>query len=165
MLGGQVFGLTKGEVVLENNGQVKTVPVNSSSYFFDQMLRNDEDFNVTIKSWPASMTCSMSNNKGRTGSFSIQNANLSCFTNPYALGGEIKGLDNASGLVLVNGADQIVIPAGAVEFTMPAMVGDGSPYGVTILAQPAGRSCTVVNGVGTMGNAAVKTVLVTCVAA
>jgi hypothetical protein len=45
------------------------------------------------------------------------------------------------------------------------MVGDGSPYGVTILAQPAGRSCTVVNGVGTMGNAAVKTVLVTCVAA
>jgi hypothetical protein len=41
-------------------------------------------------------------------------------------------------------------------------VAQDAPYGVSILANPAGQSCTVANGVGTMGPADVNNVTVTC---
>jgi hypothetical protein len=98
---------------------------------------------------------------------------VNCITNSYELGGTITGLGNATGLVLVNGAARPEIAAGATTFNMTVLkadgtyisgkVDDGSPYGITVLTQPAGKTCSVQNGVGTMGAAAVTNVQVNCV--
>ena len=169
---GRIYGLTRDGLVLQNNGGPPlTIPAGSSGYVFPELVGSDQDFIVTIKSMPTSAKCTVFNGKGRTGAFSITNVDINCVTNTYNLSGHITGLGDATGLVLINGADRKAINAGATTFTMTVTgtdgsftgkVGDGFPYGVTILTQPAGRTCTVVNGVGTMGAADVDTVQVNC---
>lgn len=183
-LGGRIFGgvsegslvlggLTKDGLVLQNNGGAPlAVPAGSQTFAFPDLLGSDEAFNVTIQSKPASAVCTVVNGKGKTGAFNVSTVEVHCITNSYELGGTISGLGNASGLVLVNGADRQEISAGATTFTMTRLqadgsyasgkVADGSPYGVTVLTQPAGRSCTVLNGVGTMGAAKVENIQVNC---
>jgi hypothetical protein len=54
---------------------------------------------------------------------------VTCASNPYTLGGTVKGL-SGTGLVLANGNDTVAVPAPAtgadVSFTFPTTVGDGS---------------------------------------
>lgn len=162
LLGGTVSGLTKAGLVLQNNGGAPlTIAAGQSTFAFPDLLKSDEDFNVTIQSAPTSAVCTVVNGKGRTGAFNVTTVQVNCLTNAYALGGSITGLD-VGGLVLNNGADRVTVAAGAASFSL-AKVADGAPYGVTVLTQPTGRTCSVQNGVGTMGAAAVSNVQVTCV--
>jgi hypothetical protein len=173
LLGGHVIGLTRDGLVVQNNGGTPfPVPANSIVYSFPDLIGNDQKYNVTIQSSPPSAVCTVVNGTGTSGAYSVTSVDITCITKPYDLGGTVSGLD-ASGLVLVNGSDRQEIPAGATSFTMTrknadgsyasGKVGDGSPYGVTVLTQPAGRSCTVNNGVGTMGAAAVMSIQVNCI--
>jgi hypothetical protein len=162
LLSGSVFGLVKDGLVLQNNGGTPyPVPANSTTFVFPDLLKNDVDFNVTIQSSPSNAVCTVTNGKGRTGAFNITSVIVSCITNTYDLGGSISGL-GASGLVLVNGADRVTVAPGASTFNM-AKVADSAPYGVTILTQPTDRTCSVQNGVGTMGAGPVSNIQVTCV--
>jgi hypothetical protein len=165
LLGGTVFGPIRDGLVLQNNGgtpyPIPAFTAFSQGFAFPDLLSNDQDFNVTIKTSPPSADCTVVNGKGRTGAFNITTVEVHCITHTFALGGQIVGLGNATGLVLVNGADRQAISAGAATLTM-AKVADGSPYGVTILSQPAGLTCTVVNGVGTMGDKDVSNIQVNC---
>ncbi|MGZ8290105.1 MAG: hypothetical protein ACXW2U_04495 [Telluria sp.] len=172
-LGGYVTGLTKdGLVVQNNNGNPLTIPAGSSTFQFPEMISSDSDFDVTIKTQPASSNCTVANGKGKSGAYSIMSVEINCVTFRYDLGGTISGLD-AAGLILINGSQQVVVPAGATSFTFTKFkadgttydtgrVPDGAPYGITIYQQPAGRTCTVANGTGTMGNTAVGNVAVSC---
>jgi hypothetical protein len=68
--------------------------------------------------------------------------------------------------VIVNGADRKDVPAGTTSVPMAGVNEDG-PYGVTVLQQPAGQTCTVSGGgngkgAGTMGATEDTTVTVTC---
>jgi hypothetical protein len=82
--------------------------------------------------------------------------------NAYAIGGSITGLD-VEGLVLINGSNATIAPAkAATSYAFPAPVEYGTTYGVTVLTQPPGYRCTVANGTGTMGEAAVTNINVTC---
>jgi hypothetical protein len=173
LLGGSVIGLSRDGLVLQNNGGAPlAITAGQSVFSFPALLSSDEEFNVTIQSAPASAVCSVANGKGKSGSFNITSVVVTCITNTYELGGSISGLGNASGLVLVNGPERQEIAAGATSFTMTrkladgsyasGKVADGAPYGVTILTQPAGRTCTVQNGVGNMGSAPVTAIQVNC---
>lgn len=106
-----------------------------------------------------------------------------CAINTYPLGGKVTGL-RGTGLILANGstAQPVSVPpatdtAGAVTgadvtLTM-AEVAYNTTYGVTVLTQPQGQTCTVSgggngNGSGTMNDAAeaangVSNLLVSCV--
>ena len=65
-------------------------------------------------------------------------------------------------VLLNNGADSLTFSAaGAFEFSTP--IASGSAYAVTVQTQPSGQTCTVSNGAGTMGAAAVTNVAVLCV--
>lgn len=172
-LSGPVSGLSKTGLALQNNGGTPlAVPAGASAFAFPTLLSNDQDFNVTVQAQPAGAFCTITNGKGRTAAFNITNVVVECITNSYALGGKITGLGNAAGLVLVNGSARQEISPGATSFTMTRLkadgtyasgkVDDGAPYGVTILTQPAGRTCTVANGVGTMGSADVTSIQVNC---
>jgi len=178
LLGGAVVGVNRDGLVLQNNGGPDLAVVAPYTNFsFPQLIGNDADYNVTIKSSPSNAVCVASNNKGKSSNFDVTNVLIACTINTYDLGGSVSGL-TSNGLVLINGADRQTIPAGATTFTMTVdtgnkdsngkpiltgKVGDGAPYGVTVLTQPANQTCTVGNGTGTMGPAPVTNVQITCI--
>lgn len=173
LLAGNVYGLLKDGLVIQNNGGPDlAIPAGATNFSFPQLISSDSDFNITVKALPPSTKCDVVNGKGKSGAYSVYSVEIRCVTSSYDLGGTISGLD-ATGLVLINGSQRKVIPAGATSFTMTAFaddgttyvsgrVPDGQPYGITILQQPTGRTCSVANGTGTMGSTAQNNVVVTC---
>lgn len=161
LLGGRISGLTKDGLVLQNKGGTAlAIAAGQSLFSFPELIGNDQEFDVTIKSAPSNAVCTIANGKGTSGSFNVTSIQVTCITNTYDLGGTITGA-NPGGLVLVNGADRVEVKAGETSFKLNK-VADGAPYGVTVLTQPAGRTCTVLNGVGTMGSAPVNSIQVQC---
>ena len=161
LLAGTISGLNKPGLVLKNKSETLTIDPTATTFTFTQLLKNDEDYNVTIQSSPSNAVCTVVSGKGRTGAFNVTSVIVNCVVNTYDLGGSVSGL-GASPVVLVNGADRVTVAPGATSFSF-AKVADGAPYGVTVLTQPTDRTCSVQNGVGTMGAAAVGNVTVTCV--
>lgn len=162
LLGGTVYGATKDGLVLQNNGGSDLViPAGTGSFYFKDLIGVDSTYNVTVKSWPDNTTgCTVTNGTGRS-AFNVNTVVVACTLKTHALAGSITGLGDATGLVLVNGSDKVTVPAGATSFSMAA-VGEDSPYGITILSQPAGKACTITNNVGTMLKADITNVVVTC---
>ena len=77
------------------------------------------------------------------------------------LGGTVSGL-TGSGLALANGSDVVSVAANATTFSFTNRVTLDAAYGVTILTQPAGQTCTVTNGSGKMGSVDITNVQVSC---
>jgi hypothetical protein len=164
-LGGSVYGLTQDGLVLQNNGGSDlTVPAGSSSFIFPNLIGTDSAYDVTIKSAPANADCTIAGGKGTSGPFNVTTITVTCITHTHALTGHVSGL-TAEGLVVVNGADRVVIHAGdatgAATFEM-AKVAEDAPYGITILSQPTGLTCSIANGVGKMGKTDVTNVQISC---
>jgi hypothetical protein len=174
-LGGSVIGLTKGDVVLQNNGGAPmTVSAPARSFVFPELIGTDTGYDVTIKGAPTHAVCTVTNGKGKSGAFSINSVVVSCTTFSYELRGTVVGLrSDGGGLTLANGSEQKEVDAGATTFTMSKFapdgtyisgkVADGAPFGVTVLRQPGNQTCSVENGVGTMGSAPKTDVKITCV--
>ena len=80
----------------------------------------------------------------------------------YTIGGTVSGL---SGTVVLNdnGGDALSLTANG-PFTFPTAILTGSTYNVTVASAPAGQTCAVSNGSGTVGSGNVTTVVVTCTA-
>jgi probable HAF family extracellular repeat protein len=77
------------------------------------------------------------------------------------LSGVITGL-STSGLVLQNGSEELLIPAGATTFRFSASITVGTSYSVFVKTQPIGKTCSVANGAGNMPSTGVSGVQVTC---
>jgi hypothetical protein len=172
LLAGSIIGLTKPGLVLDSgSGDTVTVSAFASNFAFPKLLESDADFHVTVKTQPTAAVCSVTNGKGTMGAYNVTSVIVNCVTNTYTLSGTVTGLDSA-GLVINNGPEQVAIASGATSFTFTKLkadgtydsgkVADGAAYGVTVFQQPAGRTCTVVNGVGTMGSADINTVKIQC---
>ncbi|MFP5394126.1 MAG: hypothetical protein ACLGI6_21725 [Gammaproteobacteria bacterium] len=168
-LGVNVTGLTKEGLVLKNVSNGDTLAISraaaASGYPlpFNKLLEPDEHFDVEIDATPSGTTCTLQNNKGRIGAYSLSNIYVTCTNIPRELSGTVTGL-KGSGLVLNNGSQRLAIePTGASpqSFTFATRdsagkitggtVGQGDPFGVTVLTQPTGQTCTVTNGTGIMG--------------
>lgn len=163
--GGVVYGVTKTGLVLTNNGgsdyevPVPSTGTGSGSFWFPGGIGQDDKYNVEVKAIPSNVEkCEVFNGSGRA-VYDVSNVTVSCTFKTHTLGGTITGLTGE--LVLVNGSDRKVIPAGTTTFAMDKVAEDVQ-YGITVLQQPAGQTCTVANGVGTMGTADVNNVAVTC---
>jgi hypothetical protein len=78
----------------------------------------------------------------------------------YTVGGSASGL---SGTVVLqdNGGDNLTVNANG-PFTFPTALAGGTAYNVTVKTNPAGQTCSVANGTGTIGSANVTNVAVTC---
>jgi hypothetical protein len=78
----------------------------------------------------------------------------------YTVGGTVSGL---SGTVVLqdNGGDDLSVSASGA-FTFGTGLTAGSPYSVTVKTSPAGQTCSVANGSGTIGSSGVTSVAVTC---
>lgn len=83
----------------------------------------------------------------------------------YTVGGTVSGLAVGKSLMLAgaNGDNAVVNASGA--FAFPTALVAGLPYAVTVTGHPAGQTCTVQNGSGTIAAANVTNVAITCVQA
>ena len=91
-------------------------------------------------------------------------ATVSWGSTPTTVGGSVSGL-SGSGLVLQNnGGDDLGISVNG-DFTFATALASGETYNVTVLVQPSSPNqvCSVTNGSGTMANADVTDVSVSCV--
>jgi subtilisin-like proprotein convertase family protein len=82
----------------------------------------------------------------------------------YAVGGTVSGMTGTGLALSLNGGANFV-PAGNGAFTFPQQLAAGTPYTVTIAAQPTNPAdvCTIAGGSGTVGSGPVTNVVVTCV--
>jgi hypothetical protein len=192
-IGGTVTGLQYGPLVLVTNGmEVAIEPqagATSSSvvnYSFPKQLEYGEAYDVTLKTTtdasgtlvfqqPPHQVCSASTVPGtRTADTAGRLANINaafvCSLASHTIGGTVTGLA-ADNLVLTNGstggtvalAKDATTGAYPTTFLFSTPVTYKQTYGVTVLTQPTGQTCTVNNGVGEMGDVAVTTIEVACV--
>lgn len=160
-VGGTLSGLTANGLVLANNGATVTLNAGATGFTFPTLIATGTAYAVTVQTAPAGFTCSVANGTGTMGTADISNVVVTCSTQAYSVGGSIAGY-TSTGLVIANGTDRIAPGSGATSFSMPTIVASGSSYNVTIAVQPAGMSCSVANGMGTVGNAMVTNVAITC---
>ncbi|MEO7107962.1 MAG: hypothetical protein ABIZ09_16425, partial [Rhodoferax sp.] len=84
-------------------------------------------------------------------------------TPTFSIGGGITSLGNASGLTLINnGSETLAIPANATAFTFVNQLATNATYNVTIGQQPPDLTCTISNATGTVQQAAILSIAVSC---
>ena len=80
----------------------------------------------------------------------------------YTIGGTISGLGVARSVVLQNnGGNNLTLSANGT-FTFSAALNDSAVYAVTVLTQPAGQTCAVATGSGSVSGTNVTAVAVNC---
>jgi len=177
-LSGVVYGINKGDLVLTNNGGSDKKITAAGTFYFDDLVDADSNYNIEVKSVPDNIAsiadCKVTGGRGKA-TFNISSIVVSCTINTHELGGTVTGLAGSTStqpLVLLNGSDRVeVTPAALPPDTLPASVSqpvkfakvpEDGKYGITILQQPTDRRCEVANGIGTMLKADITNVQVTC---
>jgi hypothetical protein len=162
---GSVSGLNGSGLVLENNGG-DDVAINKTGPFgftFATPIASGASYAVTVKTPPTvlSQTCTSSPASGTVGNADVQ-VTVTCATNSFRVGGTVTGVRN-SGLVLENNlTDDTTVAPGATTFTMTTSAVSGAPYGVTVKTPATNETCTVSSDTGTVTNADVTSVAVSC---
>jgi hypothetical protein len=144
---------------------------------FPKQLGYGDVFNVTVKQDPQFQHCSpggigpngipvsAASTTDTAGRLAQINAYFTCTVNHFTIGGKVTGL-KADGLVLANGSTggTLTVAKDATTFEFTANpVNYGVTYGVTVLTNPTGQTCTVANGTNVMPNAQVTNIAVTCI--
>jgi len=158
-VGGTVTGLN-GTLVLRNNGADNKTITQTGSFVFATSVAFGSPYAVTILTQPTGQTCTVGSGAGTMGAANVTNVAVTCTSNTYTLGGTVTGL-NGTVVLQNNGGDNKSITQSG-SFTFATSVAYGSTYNVTVLAPPAGQTCTVGSGTGTMGAMNVTSVTVTC---
>ena len=162
-IGGTVSGLAAGQQVtlFNNGGDAKIIGANGA-YTFTTPVNYNGSYAVTVNAQPTGQTCSVSNGTGSNVSANVGNANITCSTNTYTIGGTVSGLAAGQQVTLFNnGGDAKTVTAdGAFTFTTP--VNYNGSYAVTVSTQPTGETCRITNGTGSNLAANVTSVSVNC---
>jgi hypothetical protein len=188
-----VIGVQYPGLILTTNGQELPIPVPAKAgdtvvATFPNGLDYGTYYNVIPKggtagagggAQPAHQTC-VTNGVPREYGTAGQTASVESARTPaievsykcdiisYPLSGTISGV-NAGTITLINGSNsQVTIDTSTTTTFALSPVPFGTSFGVTVLTQPAGYTCTVSNGVGVMNEAfealgGNKTVAVNCV--
>ena len=164
-IGGTLTGLaaSDGVVLQDNTGDNLTVAADGT-FTFATPVASGATYTVTVLTEPAApaQTCTVAGGTGVVGSGTVTSVTVNCMTNTYAIGGTVSGL--AGTLVLQdNGADNLTLTTnGSFAFATPIV--SAGTFAVTVLTQPGtpAQTCLVTNGSGSVTNAIIATVTVTC---
>jgi hypothetical protein len=189
-IGGTVYGLEYGPLILTTNGmEVAVQPAKDSNgrlvttYAFPNQLDYGTPYNVVLKQtgtdasgaaiiqYPPHQVCGVTQNSRTSdtaGRLATIDASYTCQLASHTIGGTVNGLAG-DGLVLTNGSTSGTVTLAKdangvypTSFTFAAQVTYNQTYGVTVLTQPAGQTCTVANGAGTMGDDPVSSIVINC---
>jgi hypothetical protein len=179
---GTVTGIAYPGMVLTTNGmEIAVAPPAKAgdpvTFEFPNKLEYGDVYDVQIKAPPAHQKeCgtppnTIPNFTDTAGRLAEINVTIACIIDSYTIGGTITGLTGA-GLVLANGSTggQLAVTLPTTPTTTPLTyslppVFYGQTYSLAIIKQPTGQVCTVTNPTGTMGDAKVENINITCVAA
>jgi hypothetical protein len=165
---GAEVGVPNSGLVLQNGSDTVSVPAGASRFTFPNTIDYGTEYNVTVKTQPAHMTCGPvgGSNIGSAGRTTAINVLMSCSQNSYALSGTISGL-TAEGLSIINGSNGtgLTLAKDATTFKYPEAIPVGVAYGLSVLTQPAGLRCAIANGTDVMGDADRANIVITCVPA
>lgn len=162
-IGGTVTGLAAGQQVTLNNNAGDPLTVTADgSFTFTTPVNFNGSYAVTVGTQPTGQTCSVSNGTGSGVTANVSNANVTCSTNTFTIGGTVSGLAAGQQVTLFNnGGDAKTVTAdGAFTFTTP--VNYNGSYAVTVSTQPTGETCRITNGTGSNLAANVTSVSVNC---
>ena len=161
-VGVSVTGVGASGLVLQNNGADNLAVAASGTFNFNTPLASGSPYSVTVSSQPLGASCTVGNGSGTVIASNVSNVTVTCVPNFYPIGGTLTGLLSGRSLTLQdNGANSTVLSAnGTFNFSTP--VASGANYSVTVFSQPAGQSCSVTNGSGTVTGSAVSNVGIVC---
>ncbi|MBL8265508.1 InlB B-repeat-containing protein [Steroidobacter sp.] len=161
-IAGSITGLSAGGLVLQLNGADDlSISANANSFEFATPVAAGSGYQVTVLAQPSGLTCTVNNGTASNINADIANVQVVCSATTHGVGGTVSGL-SATGLVLQNnGADDLTVASGASSFQFASPVADSGTYNVSVLAQPAGQTCSVMNGSGT-AQSTITNVVVTC---
>ena len=160
-----VSGLAGSGLVLRNNGADSIAVTANGTKTFATKMASGAMYNVSVQTQPTmpSQICTITSPMGTVGGADVTLV-ASCVTSTYSIGGSVTGL-SGSGLVLQNnGGDALGVSANGA-FTFATKLVTGANYAVTVKTHPAGQSCKVTSGSGTVATSNVINVAVACSAA
>ena len=164
-IGGMVTGLLGTGLVLQNSLGDDLQVTKNGTFVFATAVANAASYSVTIKTQPTapSQACTLTMPSGTVADANVTNVTVICSTSTFTVGGTVTGL-TGTGLVLQNNAGDNVTVTMAGAFTFPTQIASGAAYAVTVQTQPNTpmQTCTVSNGMGMVGSAAVTNVAVAC---
>lgn len=163
-------GATISGLVLANGNDILDVPTGASSFTMPTPVAYGSSYQVTVKTQPTGMSCSVSPSTPSTMPASnVTSVVVTCSDQPYQLGGTVTinqppGVTlSDQGMVIDNtsNGDSYTFSSNSASFTMPKAVPYGAAYSLTVATQPSGLTCAINNPSGTMpaGNVSVT---VTC---
>ncbi len=165
-VGGTVSGLAGTGLVLQNNaGNDISVGANGS-FAFPTALASGSAYAVAVKTQPTapSQTCTVTGGSGSVATANVTDVTVSCVTDKFTVGGSLNGLAAGNTVVLQNnGTDDLSITKdGSFVFATPVQIGQS--YAVTVKSHPTNprQRCTVANDSGTVADADVTDVDVSC---
>jgi len=158
-IGGEVSGLN-GTLVLQNNHGDDLIITENGDFTFLTEVADDAGYEVTVESQPNTQTCTAWNNSGVVDGENIIDVQTICSTVAYTVGGEVSGLNGT--LILQNNYDDDLTVTENGEFTFLSALADSSVYEVTVRAQPDTQSCAVTNSSGTIAEANITDIEVSC---
>ena len=164
-LSGTLGGLAAGKrVMLQNNGSGDLTVMADGPFTFADRVPDGGAYAVTVKAQPEGQTCAVTQGNG-VATANVTGIAVHCQYLPaarYSVGGTISGLAEGATLVLQNnGGDDLTVSANG-GFTFPTPLTMGAAYAAAVKTQPAGQTCSVRNGSGTLGDANLSSVQVTC---
>lgn len=163
LIGGKLSGLGDGlRVVLQNNNTDNLALTLNGTFTFPTGLASGAAYSVTVLTQPVGQTCNVSGGSGTVDSKSrdVTDIAVTCSANS-SVGGTLTGMLDGRSVTLAN-AGQLLAVAQNGAFAFPGVLPAGSTYTVTIVTQPAGQTCSVINGSGTVVANVMATVAVTC---
>ncbi len=166
-VGGTVSGLAGGEVVLQNNGSDDLTVKANGKFKFPKALKKGASYTVSIKTsptQPVKQTCKVSLGNGNITGSPINNVDVACTTNSYAVGGTVSGLAAKSkGVVLeLKGGNSVTVTKNG-NFVFPdTRLPDGSDYSVVLDSTPPGQKCKIEAIATALDKDTLNIVSVTC---
>jgi hypothetical protein len=163
-VGGTVAGLAANQTLTLGDGS-STLPVSADgSFVFADNFAPLAPYQVSVVAQPGGQSCVVNNAGGQFDSNGdpVNNVAVTCSTNG-TVGGTLSGLNAGAIVTLSDGTSSTVLTVGG-SFAFADLFAAGAAYGVTVTGQPAGQTCTVSNGSGTLdaNDDAVTTVTVSC---
>jgi hypothetical protein len=165
-IGGTVSGLNSGTSVtlLDNGADALKVSANGK-FTFATPVASGAAYKVTVSVKPTGETCTVTAGTGKVVAANVTTVVVTCTPLTHTIGGTVSGLNTGASVTLLdNGTDSLTVALNG-KFTFKTPVAGGAPYNVTVSVQPAGETCTVTGGSGTVGTANVTTVKVVCASA
>jgi len=163
MIGGALTGLNAGaSVTVQNNNADNVTLTTNQSFSFATSIAPGGTYSVTVLTQPVGENCTVTNGAGTVDSFGddVSNVAVTCALTS-SVGGTVSGLAVGNS-VWLSSAGQLLPIAANGAFAIPGVLAAGTGYSVTVAAQPAQQTCTILNGSGTVVAGVMASVLVTC---